>query len=357
MTCLELNIRLDKGNFRLSLNEIMQAQGITVIWGESGSGKSLLLRSIAGYENVIGKIRLNDQTLLNDRQRINIKPFLRRIGYVDQNAQLFPHLTVKQNLNFAYKRAKASYKQQSYSFADVVAVLQLEPLLEQKPATLSGGERQRCVIAQSLLSYPRLLLMDEPLSALDSTIKVPIIEFLLKIPKTFSVPIFLVTHAYEELLKLADQVIVIAKGQSLGVYKLDEFCSNYAQSLVPAQQLGSLVRGEQINCSEYGLSKLSCGSQTLYIPATQNNKKHLEVIIYAKDVSISLSKPEQSSILNLLEARIERIIDYSNSSKLLQLSIGQQSLLSLITLKSFHELNLSLGQKIFAQVKTISFIR
>lgn len=357
MLDLKLNISLKKSDFDLHVNEVINSTGITVIWGESGSGKSLLLRSIAGYEQPAGDIALNHKALLNDETSTNIKPYLRHLGYVAQDQKLFPHLTVKENLLFAYKRANKKLKDKHYKFEQVIEALGIDALLDQNSTTLSGGERQRCAIAQSLLSYPKVLLMDEPLSALDSATRQSIIELLAKIPQQFKMPIIYVTHAYEELLKLADKVLLLKKGKSLGCFEIGDFCSNYANSMVSINQLSSLLTGEQLNQDEFGLSKVNCSGQYLYLPKLETNPSAVELVIYAKDVSISLDKPQSTSILNLLEAKVEDIVDYSSSSCLIKLNLGDQSLLSLITKKSLHELQITSGQTVIAQIKSISFIR
>lgn len=354
MAELTLELQLSKPGFDLSTSQTLPLEGITVLWGASGSGKSLLLRSIAGFEEASGFIKLDEQVLLHDESTCCVKPYLRPIGYVSQQPELFSHLTVKQNLDFGYKRRGRLADQNAYSFQEVIAALGLEKLLDKKPGTLSGGQKQRCAIAQSLLSYPKLLLMDEPLSALDTPARQTIMHYLAQIPRLFKVPMIYVTHAYEELLMLADQVIVIEGGQCEDCMAIAEYCSNYDNHLLPAEQLCTVLTGQLAEHRDFGLSELQCEGQSLYLQHSDSSSQTVKAIIYAKDVSVSLSRSEDTSILNLLDTQIENIIDYTATSKLLQLSMGQQRLLSLITCKSLASLNLQQGQKVIAQVKTVS---
>lgn len=359
MAKLDLDLSLAKGSFQLAIKQQLELAGVSVIWGESGSGKSLLLRSIAGYEKTAkGQISLGPNTLQNSAQKHFTAAYQRDIGYVSQQPNLFAHLSVLQNLEFAYKRNQHKAEQGSYSFKDIIAAFKLTDLLYKYPEMLSGGEKQRCAIAQALLAYPKLLLMDEPLAALDNANKVPILKFLAAIPAQFSVPILYVTHSYEELLKLADRVLLIKAGKVVGYYPLAEFCSNHANRLVPADQLASLLTGTIAATNEEGLDRIACEDQQLYIPSQGRViSSQLRTLILAKDVSISLTKATDSSILNLLAVTINEIHNYSETGKLLTLQLGQQQLLSLITNKSFKELGLQKQQQVFAQIKTISFIR
>ena len=354
MAELTLDLQLSKPGFDLSASQTIPLEGITVLWGASGSGKSLLLRSIAGFEAASGFIKLDEQVLLHNESSNFVKPYLRPIGYVSQQPELFAHLSVKQNLDFGYKRRGRLAPHNAYSYQEVITALGLEKLLDKRPGALSGGQKQRCAIAQSLLSYPKLLLMDEPLSALDNQARQTIMHYLAQIPRLFNVPIIYVTHAYEELLMLADQVIVIDGGECEDCVAISEYCSNYNNYLLPAEQICSVLTGQLSENREFGLSELWCEGQSLYLQYSESGSQNVKAIIYAKDVSVSLSRSEDSSILNLLDTHVEKIIDYTESSKLLQLTIGQQRLLSLITSKSLASLNLQEGQKVIAQVKTVS---
>ncbi|HEY9032009.1 MAG TPA: molybdenum ABC transporter ATP-binding protein [Kangiella sp.] len=368
MSELALDLKLQKTGFRVTANQSISLQGITVIWGPSGSGKSLLLRAIAGFERPQGSMLLDDMTLLCSQSSVFVPPYQRHVAYVAQQPELFAHLTVKQNLEYGYQR-RGDSAPRAYSFNEVVTALGLAKFLNKKPSTLSGGQKQRCAIAQALLSYPKLLLMDEPLSALDDQARQTIISYLAQIPRLFNVPIIYVTHAYEELLKLADHVLPVKEGVVTGCFPLEDYCSNYNNQSLPAEQLCSVLVGqieaesrEQENKStehrasqkDYGLSRLSCEHQNLYIPQVMAVNNPLKIIVYAKDVSVSLSKVTDSSILNLLEVTVEQIIDYSTTSKLLLLKLGQQSLFSLITKKSAAELNIRQGQNVIAQIKAVS---
>lgn len=375
MSELALDFKLQKTGFLVTARQRISLQGITVVWGPSGSGKSLLLRSIAGFERPQGSMQLDDMTLLSSQTSVFAQPYQRRIAYVAQQPELFAHLTVKQNLEYGFKR-RGGREPRAYSFDEVITALGLARLLSKKPSTLSGGQKQRCAIAQALLSYPKLLLMDEPLSALDDQARQNIISYLVQIPKLFNVPIIYVTHAYEELLKLADHVLPVKDGVVTGCYPLEDYCSNYNNQSLPAEQLCSVLVGqiEQPNdlnrdyglkkgcdlnqkydlAQEYGLFRLNCETQDLYVSQSIITHEPIKIIVYAKDVSISLSKVTDSSILNLLEVTIEQIIDYSSTSKLLQLKLGQQRLFSLITKKSVAELKIREGQSVIAQIKAVS---
>jgi len=205
---LKINVKKTLGALSLNLNIEIPARGVTAIFGRSGAGKSSLINLVAGLVTPqSGTITLNDNVLFDSEQKINLPPEKRHIGYVFQEHRLFPHYTVEKNLKYGCKRFNSSY------FLQIVELLGIQNLLERFPLSLSGGEKQRVAIGRALLSNPDILLMDEPLSALDLRRKQELLNYLDQLSSQIEIPILYVTHSLDEIIRLADQVILIEQGQ------------------------------------------------------------------------------------------------------------------------------------------------
>lgn len=205
---LQLNLHQTLGQFKLAVKLDIPNKGVTAIFGRSGAGKSSLINLIAGLSTPQkGYIRLNQQTLFDSEQRINLAPEKRKIGYVFQEHRLFPHYTVEKNLKYGYKRSDSAH------FLQIVQLLGIEHLLTRFPASLSGGEKQRVAIGRALLSEPQLLLMDEPLSALDLPRKQELMNYLSKLAAQIEIPILYVSHSLDEIIRLADNLILLEQGK------------------------------------------------------------------------------------------------------------------------------------------------
>ena len=357
---IQIRLQLARDDFKLDINIDIPSEGVTVIFGPSGSGKTTLLRCIAGLERrAEGSLLFNEQRW---QQANYFTPCYKRpIGYVFQEASLLEHLSVKGNLEYAVKRAPKSKgnTDTSISLEGVIKLLSLAPLLSRATKDLSGGERQRVAIARALLIQPDLLLMDEPLASLDDTIKRELMPYLLKIKNEMSLPIIYVTHSTDELLKLADHVMIIEQGKNKHFGQPEALFGQLQNSSNIDHETSVLLSGkvEEID-STWALAKVVIGNDSLWIKSTDlalNQKIRLR--IFARDVSLTLDKPEKTSILNTLSATV---LDVNNGSDagttIISLSTMNTQLTALISARSAHTLDIRKDQKLWAQVKSVAIV-
>ncbi|ETX10675.1 hypothetical protein MUS1_13910 [Marinomonas ushuaiensis DSM 15871] len=349
---------LGQSNFSLSLDIQIPNSGVTALFGPSGSGKTTLLRCIAGLDKHLqSNISLNGEVWQSDS--ISLPSHRRPIGYVFQEANLFPHLTAGENLDFAIKRADKT--QAVISYSDVVSLMEIEPLLSQYPTQLSGGERQRIAIARALLIQPKLLLMDEPLAALDETLKQEILPYLEQLCHSANIPIIYVSHSLDEVIRLADHMIVLDKGSVIEEGETQALLGKLSTSFARHQDASVVVSGIVVKQeNEWGLSWLEIGNQTIgFKQGKETLGDTLRLRIQSKDVSLSLSEQEGSSILNRLQVIID---DMEQDPKdpgmmMVRLLADKTPILAKITTLSAHKLKLSKGQKVIAQIKSVALLR
>ena len=349
---LSIQTKLVRDNFTLDIAELsLPNTGVTALFGRSGSGKSTLLRVLAGLETqALGRIQFNDH-VLQDRN-LFMPPQQRNVGVIFQDGALFPHMTVRQNLQFALARAP-----RSQDLLEVASRCRIDHKLDAPVPTLSGGEKQRVAIARALLSSPELLLLDEPLSALDTATKKEILPFLEELKDSLNLPMIYVTHAPAEVERLADRVVFLQQGRIDKVETLAEALSR-ADSPLFADEGASSVLMAKVETLQAG-DGLSClrpsGSQCqLWLPEVAHVGNY-RVRIMARDVGISLSEPQDSSLLNVLKVTIERI-EPSAQSALLTLRLGEQTLFAQISLRSLRQLRLSVCMQVYALIKAMALV-
>ena len=366
---LECDLKTQLGDFLLQLKFSLPSEGITVIFGQSGSGKSSLLNMIAGFDQPTeyGSICFNDQswlTLSPNTQAENTPIQQRKIAYVTQAPCLFEHLSIKQNLQYAIDRQhqKRVNDQDSYlSLADVSQRLNINYLWEKFPNQLSGGEKQRVAIARAILSAPQLMLFDEPLNGLDEQHREKILHHLEQLHQHFSVPILYVTHNMEELMRLADRVLVLQQGSLLAQKDISEVLSDLTLPFSRHEQAGAVITA-QVHAGEenHHLIQLALGhGGFLWVNSPSLGHATGEKIrlrIYARDISITRQPASDSSILNILPAKIIDIIDLGKGQAILKLHCYQQILLARLTNKSIEQLKLTKGDHVFAQIKGIAIL-
>ena len=366
---LECDFKTRLGNFSLQLKFALPSEGITVIFGQSGSGKSSLLNMIAGFDQPTeyGSIRFNDQnwlTLSSKTQTENTPIQKRKIAYVTQAPCLFEHLSIKQNLQYAIDRQhqKAVNDHDRYlSLADVSQHLNINYLWEKLPIQLSGGEKQRVAIARAILSAPQLMLFDEPLNGLDEQHREQILHHLEQLHQHFSVPILYVTHNMEELMRLADRVLVLQQGSLLAQKDIGEVLSDLTLPFSRHEQAGAVITA-QVHAGEenYHLIRLAFGhGGFLWVNSpslAHATSEKIRLRIYARDISITRQPASDSSILNILPAKIIDIIDLGKGQAILKLYCYQQILLARLTNKSIEQLKLSKADHVFAQIKGIAIL-
>ena len=348
---LHIDVKKQLGTLPLEAHLDIPSQGVTALFGLSGSGKSSLINLVSGLINPDeGVIALNDRELFNSAENVCVPINQRNIGYVFQDARLFPHYTVNGNLRYGMKNTSKD------EFNYIVELLGIGHLLKRYPITLSGGEKQRVAIGRALLTDPEILLMDEPLSALDLPRKRELMNYLERLSKEINIPILYVTHSLDELLRLAERVVLLTNGKVEAYDVLESIWESplFLPWKQENEQSAVLSLPVFMHNPSYKMTALSIGDQNIWIHQVeaQINEK-VRICIHSSDVSISLNKVEQSSIRNTLYGRIVKILELENRVDL-KLDIGGKHLWASISKWSFHDLALQLGQLVYAQIKAIS---
>ncbi len=352
---LSVDLSLKKNGFTLQAKFSAPAKGITAIFGPSGCGKTTLLRAIAGLEkNVTGSSQFGDVDWIHS----DIPTHKRNVGYVFQRSHLFSHLDVRKNLLYGVKRTDVNKRR--IAFDDAVSLLGVEKLIDKSVDTLSGGERQRVAIARALLSGPELLLLDEPMAALDHQSKSEILPYLEKLHQALSIPMLYVSHATDEIARLADFIVLMENGTTYKHGPLLETVADISSPLAEQANAFSILEGECDTHSEKALlTSVNVDGNSFRIPYTSlDGEGVVRLRIVAKDVSICLDRPLRTSILNVLESTIVDIKDNEEKGQaVVKLTVGRQFLLARISLYSKQQLSLAVGDKVFAQIKAVALVR
>jgi molybdate transport system ATP-binding protein len=347
------------GKFSLDAAFAAPAKGVTALFGPSGCGKTTVLRCIAGLVRLSDGFCEIDGEVWQGRDGIFLPTHRRPLGYVFQEASLFPHLTVRRNLLFGAPRQKGAARN-AIVFDEVADLLGVTALLDRSPRNLSGGERQRVAIGRALLSQPKLLLMDEPLSALDRATKDEIMPFLERLRDRLSVPIIYITHDIAEVERLADQIVLMEKGRVIAAGPLVDLQSDPSLPLATARDAAvSLTGAIEAYDARYGLLTLGVGGGRFTVPAPPapiGERRRIRVV--AGDVSLARDPPGPSSILNILPARILSAKPIDSNQIVAVVALGAEGegarLLSRLTRKSWDQLSLAEGARVFAQVKAVA---
>jgi molybdate transport system ATP-binding protein len=358
---IQASFRGRLGDFSLDAAFSVPATGVTAIFGPSGCGKTTVARCLAGLQYLRGGFCAIDGDIWQDRS-IFRKPHQRPIGYVFQEASLFPHLSVRENLSYGAPRGERKSRAAGIAFDEVAELLGLATLLDRSPHKLSGGERQRVAIGRALLSQPKLLLMDEPLSALDRETRNEILPFLERLHERRSLPIIYISHDMSEIERLADHLILMQHGDVIGAGPLHVLQSDPSLPLAIARDAAvSLDATVDAHDPSYGLLTLRVDGGRLLVPSPPVEAgKRLRVRIAASDVSIACAVPNASSILNVLPARIVAKSTPGPGEVIVVLALRAEGpgaqLLARITLRSWDILRLDVGMNVFAQVKGVSLV-
>jgi len=332
-------------------------RGITVLFGHSGCGKTTVLRCVAGLNRLPGSLQVGEDIW----QRVGyFRPTHRRpIGYVFQEASLFPHLSVRDNLEFGRRRALRGGAAASVGFDETVALLGLERLLSRAPTHLSGGERQRVAMGRALLSQPRLLLMDEPLAALDRFSKEEILPYLERLHTGLSIPVLYVSHDIHEVERLADHLILLRDGAVQAAGPLTALLADPRLPLARAPDAASVLDGVVAGAEPgYGLIRVRLRRGELLVPGERSTGELLRLRVGASEVSLGRRPPVDTSILNALPCRVlghEPVPPYQVT---VLLGLGEagdgERLLARISRKSWDALGLAEGERVYARVKAVS---
>ena len=355
---LSVNITKAFSSFRLETQFEVEEGSITAIFGKSGAGKTSTINAIAGLTRPdVGVIQIGNTTLFDQNLRINLPIYKRQIGYVFQDDRLFPHMTVRNNL--IYGTPKNRDVANSLNLTDITGLLELAPLLERRPRTLSGGEKQRVAIGRALLSNPKLLLMDEPLASIDVQHRFEILPFIQRVREKTGITIIYVTHALEEVIFIADQIILLSEGQVTAQGTVEEIMSRLdLHPMTSRFDAGAVISATYSGYDrEFDLGELSFDGGTLRIAGLNAEIGiHLRAHIRARDVSLMLDKPKDTSVLNVFKGELIEIRHEEGPQLDLLINIGTP-LIARITRKSLNDLNLDIGSKVYAMIKAVAIDR
>lgn len=346
---IDVSVKKSRANFELDV-DVKFGSGITAFFGASGAGKSSLLNLIAGLEQPdSGRIRIGSEVLFDSKARINLAVHKRRIGYVFQDALLLPHLTVRGNLRYGLRQG-------GMEFSPIVEFLGLSHLLDRRPATLSGGERQRVAIGRTLLSAPRLVLMDEPLASLDMERKREIFPYIEQLQKKFGIPVVFVSHAIEEVARLAQQVVVLRNG-SVVAQGSPQTVMNLPDSHTSRFEKTSILTGKPGSYDAvYGLTTLSHPAGNISLAGqVASGKAPVRIIVRATDVTLALSRPKDISARTMLKGTIAKCEADGSPIAIIHVKLeGGEELSAALTRKAMDQMGLEPGQAIWCLLKSVS---
>ncbi len=355
---IELRVRLPRQDFLLDVDVSLPGRGITAIAGPSGSGKTSLLRCVAGLERAQeARVRIAGEPWQDSAAGVFLPTWQRPLGYVFQEASLFDHLDVRANLAFAQKRASTAGD--AVGLQDLLELLGITHLLDRRPHQLSGGERQRVAIARALATQPRILLLDEPLAALDYARRREILPWLEKLRDELRIPMLYVTHSGDEVARLADHLLLLDEGKVRAAGPLAETLARIDIPAIPGEEAGALLHATIVERdARWQLAQVQFDGGALWVADAGLAAGHaVRVRVLARDVSVALVPPERSSIQNVLPCTVRAIAPGAHGSQaVVQLACGGSLLLARITARAVDALGLSEGSTVWAQVKSAALV-
>lgn len=354
---IRARFHLNRGDFQLDVDLDLPGQGVTALFGASGSGKTTLLRLIAGLDRAPGRLEINGEVWQDDATRHFLPTHQRPLGYVFQEANLFPHLTARQNLEYGMKRLPPA--QRRVDLDRVLELLGIGALLERKPDRLSGGERQRIAIGRALLTSPRVLLMDEPLSALDQARKQEILPYLERLHGELDIPVLYVSHAPDEVARLADHIVALEAGRAVAAGPLSETLARLDLPIRLGEDAGVVLDAQVSERDpEWNLARVAFPGGSVWVrDAGHVTGAAVRIRILARDISLALTPHPGSSILNTLPCVVEQIADDTHPAlALVKLKVGASPLVARLTRRSAHALNLQPGLLLYAQIKAVALV-
>lgn len=355
---LAVDIRHRLGNFALD-TRFTTGPGLTALFGRSGSGKTSVVNAIAGLlAPAEGLIRVGDTVLVDTSRNVFVPPHRRRVGYVFQEARLFPHISVRQNLLYGHWFLPRS--ERTANLDEVVDLLGIERVLDRKPGRLSGGEKQRVALGRALLANPRLLLMDEPLAALDEGRKAEIFPYIERLRDHSRVPIVYVSHSPAEVVRLASTIVVLDEGRVAAAGPTAEIMGRVDLfPLIGREEAGAVIDVEVARQdTRFGLTELRSAAGLWKVPrldASVGEKVRLRV--RSRDVMLSLSAPENISALNVHAGVIADISSSDGATVEVRIDCNGEILLARLTRYSIERLNLAPGTNVYALIKTVALDR
>jgi len=353
---LEMTLAIRRGHFTIEASVSAPAPGVTALFGPSGAGKSSLVHAIAGLIPAQGRIRLNEQIWLDSERGICLPPEERAIGYVFQDARLFPHLDVNGNLRYAETRVQR--RRHYVERGELLRLLGLASLLGRRVHELSGGERARVALARALLSQPALLLLDEPLAAIDQSRRDDVLPYLEMLRDRYAIPMLYVSHQYDEVLRLATDLVLMKDGRVLAhdtpaTLSLDPRLT----PLIGQDAVGAVLETTVAECDRTnGLTSVTLGASRVRLPLDNTAEAGTPVRLHvlARDVIVATRPPEGLSVRNCLEGSIESLREEGPKSVLAVIDIGESRLLARVTHDAVEALGLSVGLRVWALLKAAS---
>ena len=340
----------------LALDLQLPGRGVSALFGPSGAGKTSFLRCMAGLQDCAGQLRVNGQTWMD--ARLNVPTHKRRLAYVFQEHGLLGHLSVQGNLDYAMRRADSPLS--GARAQAIVQGLRLGDLLTRRPATLSGGERQRVALARALLVQPQLLLLDEPLAALDDAHKREVLDMLEALKPQLDTPMLYVSHSLDDVTRLADHLVLLERGRMLAHGPLGEVLARADLAHRLGEQAGAVIDGQIASRQpRWQLMQVLWDGGELWVhDSGEPLGAAVRVRVLARDVSLSLSAHEDTSILNRVHIEVQDIdINTSAAAAILRLGCGANTLLARTTTRSLEHLQIRSGMALWAQVKAVALVR
>ncbi len=354
---IHAKFQVDRGSFKLDVDLNLPGHGITALFGHSGSGKTTCLRAMAGLERARqAYFAIGDRVWQDERRGLFVPTHQRALGMVFQEASLFPHLSVRGNMEFGQKRTLAT--KQGFALPAVAELLGIAHLLDRTPAQLSGGERQRVAIARALLAGPEILLMDEPLAALDLKRKLEILPYLERLHRELAIPIIYVSHAPDEVARLADHLVLLDQGRTVASGRLNDVLSRIDLPAAFADDAGVVIEATVAAQEADDLTRLEFPGGTIFV------SRHDEPVgtllrcrIHARDVSLALVPPTQTSILNCVSAIVVDLAPTDTPGHVMvRLDMAGEPLLARITRRSAERLDIRPGLALRAQIKSVALL-
>jgi molybdate transport system ATP-binding protein len=356
---IEATLRLPRRGFTLDVALSLPERGVTALFGPSGCGKTSVLRALAGLERAAGRVAFGEAVWQDDAQRRFVPTHERAIGYVIQEAALFPHLDVRGNLAYGAKRIAPSH--QRVALDQVVDLLGIAHLLPRRPDTLSGGERQRVAIARALATSPALLLMDEPLAALDARRKAEVLPYLDRLVEELGIPIVYVSHSIDEVARLADHLVLMDAGRVLADGPLPDMLARLDLPVTLGDDAGvalDAVIGERD--AQWHLARLDVDGQACRLWTRDQGLpvgRRVRLRVLARDVSLTRTPQTGTSIGNQLRGTVEAIAnDEHPALALVRVRVASVRVVARLTRRSAHALELAVGMPVWAQVKTVALM-
>jgi len=356
---IEARLQLSRADFALDVDLALPSHGVSALFGPSGCGKTTLLRALAGLLRAAGRVALDGSVWQDDASGSYLPTHRREIGYVIQEAALFPHLDVRRNLDYGRKRIAPQRRR--IALDQAIELLGIGALMARQPDTLSGGERQRVAIARALATSPALLLMDEPLAALDAARKAEVLPYLKRLHQQLSIPVVYVSHAMDEVAQLADHLVLMAQGRVLASGPLADLLSRLDLPTMRGEEAGVVLDAVVAERdAAWQLVRLQLPGSEASLWARDGGLpigRSARVRVLARDVSLAAAPQPGSSIGNQLPAVVEAIADDEHPAlALVRVRIGALPLVARLTRRSVHALALQPGRPVWAQVKTVALL-